>query len=155
MDELRLVPRLLVAFVLGFALGFERERRRKPAGLRTHTVVCLSTATLMAGSYLLQNQGSSPIGDPTRMAQGILTGIGFIGAGTIVHQRSMVTGITTAATIWLAATVGILAGSGFYVLSVALALLAVFALDGMNWLVGRLRGEPFPHEAELEPEHDE
>src|SRR5262249_46339386 len=140
MDELRLVPRLLVAFVLGFALGVERERRRKPAGLRTHTVVCLSTAALMAGSQLLQTQGPTPIGDPTRRAQGILTGIGFIGAGTIVRQGNMVPGITPAATIWLSATVGILVGAGYYILSITLAVLAVLALDGMNWLVGLLRG---------------
>ena len=153
MDELRLMPRILVALVLGFVLGVERERRRKPAGLRTHTVVCLSTATLMAASSLLQDDDGAQVGDPTRMAQGILTGIGFIGAGTIVRQRTVVTGITTAATIWLTATVGILAGAGYILLAVALAALALLSLDGMDWFVRRLR--PDPHAAEPTLEADE
>jgi putative Mg2+ transporter-C (MgtC) family protein len=139
MDEVRLLPRLLAAFVLGLVLGLERERRGKPAGLRTHTIVCISTATLMALADLLQTRDGSIVGDPTRMAQGILTGIGFIGAGTIVRQRNMVIGVTTAATIWLTATVGMLAGAGFYVLGVALTLLSVAALDGLEWLVRRVR----------------
>ena len=152
MDEVRLLPRLLVALLLGLALGVERERRRKPAGLRTHTVVCLSTATLMAAAELLQDSETVVVGDPTRMSQGILTGIGFIGAGTIVRQRNMVTGITTAATIWLTAAVGILAGAGFYMLALALTALALFALNGMNWLVRWLRTEARIRETESEPE---
>jgi putative Mg2+ transporter-C (MgtC) family protein len=139
MDEVRLLPRLLVAFALGVVLGVERERRQKPAGLRTHTVVCLSTATLMAAAHLLQTREGTVIGDPTRMAQGILTGIGFIGAGTIVRQRAMITGITTAATIWLSASIGMLAGAGFFILAAGLTALSVTALDGMEWLVERFR----------------
>src|SRR5262245_52504512 len=122
MDEVRLLPRLVVALVLGIVLGVERERARKPAGLRTHAVVSLSCATLMAASGLLQTSDGAIVGDPTRMAQGILTGIGFIGAGTILRQQNMVIGITTAATIWLSAAVGILCGSGFYVLAVAMSV---------------------------------
>jgi len=161
MDELRLLPRLAVAFVLGIALGVERERRGKPAGLRTHVLVCLSTATLMAAAELLQDRDGAIVGDPTRMAQGILTGIGFIGAGTIVRQRNMVTGITTAATIWLTAATGMMAGAGLYVLAVAITVLAVLALDGLEWLVARVRPagpstdvrqEP---DIELEPPRDE
>jgi putative Mg2+ transporter-C (MgtC) family protein len=140
-DEARLLPRLVLALVLGVALGIEREWRRKPAGLRTHGLVCLSTATLMAVSHLLQTEGGTLAGDPTRMAQGILTGIGFIGAGTIVRHGDAITGITTAATIWLTATVGILAGSGYYVLAVGVTLLALLVLDGMNRLVAWLRDE--------------
>lgn len=161
MDELRLLPRLLVAFVLGIALGVERERRGKPAGLRTHVLVCLSTATLMAAAELLQDRDGTTIGDPTRMAQGILTGIGFIGAGTIVRQRNMVTGITTAATIWLTAATGMMAGAGLFVLAVAITVLAVLALDGLEWLVARVRS-PGPSsdvrqepDIELEPPRDE
>ena len=161
MDELRLLPRLAVAFVLGIALGVERERRGKPAGLRTHVLVCLSTATLMAAAELLQDRDGAIVGDPTRMAQGILTGIGFIGAGTIVRQRNMVTGITTAATIWLTAATGMMAGAGLYVLALAITVLAVLALDGLEWLVARVRPagpsravqqEP---DIELEPPRDE
>jgi putative Mg2+ transporter-C (MgtC) family protein len=141
MDEIRLLPRLVVALILGSALGFEREWRRKPAGLRTHVLVSLSTAALMAGADLLQTEDGATVGDPVRMAQGILTGIGFIGAGTIVHQRNMVTGITTAATIWLAAAVGMLSGGGLYILAVALAVLSLLSLDGLEWLMARLGHE--------------
>jgi putative Mg2+ transporter-C (MgtC) family protein len=127
---MELLPRLLLAVVLGGVLGIEREYDRKPAGLRTHIIVCLSSATLMAASRLLQGHDGTIIGDPARMAQGILTGIGFIGAGTIVQQRNMVTGITTASTIWMAAAVGILCGSGFYLLALAATALAFVVLEG-------------------------
>ena len=130
MDELELLPRLLLAVVLGGVLGIEREYDRKPAGLRTHIIVCLSSATLMAGSQLLQTRGSTLIGDPARMAQGILTGIGFIGAGTIVQQRNIVTGITTASTIWMAAAVGILCGARFYLLALVTTVLVFIVLEG-------------------------
>ena len=152
MDEVRLLPRLLVALLLGLALGVERERRRKPAGLRTHTVVCLSTATLMAAAELLQDRETGVVGDPTRMSQGILTGIGFIGAGTVVRQRNMVTGITTAATIWLTAAVGMLTGAGFFVLAVALTGFSLVALNGMTWLVRWLRTNAPIRETHSEPE---
>jgi putative Mg2+ transporter-C (MgtC) family protein len=145
----------MVALVLGVVLGVERERRRKPAGLRTHAVVCLSCAALTAGAELLQHSDGTMIGDPVRMAQGILTGIGFIGAGTIIRQPTMVIGITTAATIWLSAAVGILSGAGLYVLAVAVAVLALVALDGMDWLVGRLRRAGAGADLEGEAEEDE
>ena len=89
------------------------------------------------------------------MAQDILTGIGFIGAGTVVRQRTAVTGITTAATIWLTATVGILAGSGYFVLAIGLAALALLSLDGMDWLVDRLRPDPHTAEPTLEADDED
>jgi putative Mg2+ transporter-C (MgtC) family protein len=155
MDELRLLPRLLVALVLGFVLGFERERKHKPAGLRTHAVVTLSTATLMAAAGLLQTDDGTVVGDPVRMSQGILTGIGFIGAGTILRHRNTVTGITTAATIWLGASVGMLCGTGLYVLAVSLTALSLLALIGSDWLSGRIAGVGPKAESELDREEDD
>jgi putative Mg2+ transporter-C (MgtC) family protein len=155
MDELRLLPRLIVALVLGMVLGFERERKRKPAGLRTHSLVTLSTATLMAAASLLQHEDGAIVGDPVRMSQGILTGIGFIGAGTILRHRDTVTGITTAATIWMSATVGMLCGSGLYVLAVALTFLSVASLTGMDAITDRWFGRNPPTESELEREENE
>ena len=134
MDELRLVPRLVVAFALGTLLGVERERRRKPAGLRTHVLVAVSAAMLMSLSELVQESGGTPIGDPVRMAQGVLTGIGFIGAGTIVRQGDVVIGITTAGTIWMAASLGLVAGAGMYLLAIAGAVLAFAAINGLEWI---------------------
>ena len=134
MDELRLVPRLVAAFAIGMALGIERERRRKPAGLRTHVLVCISAATLMALSELLRESLPAAAGDPVRMAQGVLTGIGFIGAGTIVRQGDAVIGLTTAGTIWTAATLGLVAGAGYYILAVTAAALAIIAIN----FLGRL-----------------
>lgn len=155
MDELRLLPRLLVALVLGFILGFERERKHKPAGLRTHAVVTLSTATLMAAASLLQTEDGNVIGDPVRMSQGILTGIGFIGAGTILRHRNTVTGITTAATIWLSASVGILCGAGLYVLALSLTALSLLALFGSDWLSERVAGVGPRAESELDREEND
>ena len=155
MDELRLLPRLLVALVLGFVLGFERERKHKPAGLRTHAVVTLSTATLMAAAGLLQTEEGTVVGDPVRMSQGILTGIGFIGAGTILRHRNTVTGITTAATIWLGASVGMLCGAGLYVFAVSLTVLSLLALVGSDWLSGQIAGVGPKAESELDREEND
>jgi putative Mg2+ transporter-C (MgtC) family protein len=139
MDEVQLVPRLAVAFGLGALLGLERERRGKPAGLRTHVLVALAAALLMSLSELVQQQGGTTLGDPVRMAQGVLTGIGFIGAGTIIRQGDEVVGITTAGTIWMAATLGLVAGSGYYILALAGAVLAFAAINGLEWLERRLK----------------
>lgn len=132
MDELRFLPRLAVAFALGMLLGIERERRRKPAGLRTHVLVALSAAMLMCLSELVQHQEGATIGDPVRMAQGVLTGVGFIGAGTIVRQGDLVIGITTAGTIFMAAALGLVAGAGSYVLALLGAAGAVAAINGLE-----------------------
>lgn len=134
MEEVRLVPRLVVAFAIGMMLGVERQRRRKPAGLRTHVLVATSSALLMALSALLREQEPIAAGDPVRMAQGVLTGIGFIGAGTIVRQGDVVIGLTTAGTIWTAATLGLAAGAGFYVLALTGAALAMIAINLLSRL---------------------
>lgn len=133
-DELEMIPRLMAAFILGAALGYERERRGKPAGLRTHVLVAVSSAMLMALSELIRGDLPDEIGDPVRMAQGVLTGIGFIGAGTILRREDTVIGLTTAGTIWMAAALGLTAGAGFYVLALCGTALAVIAVN----LLGRL-----------------
>ena len=134
MDELEFLPRLVVAFLIGALLGAERQRRRKPAGLRTHVLVATASAVLMAFSELLRAENPNTMGDPVRIAQGVLAGIGFIGAGTIVRQGDAVVGITTAGTIWMAASLGMVAGAGFYVLALGGTLLSMVAIN----LLGRL-----------------
>lgn len=134
MNELVLVPRLVAAFVVGAVLGIERQRRGKPAGLRTHVLVAVASAVLMALSELLRTGLPDVAGDPARIAQGVLAGIGFIGAGTIVRQPDRVVGLTTAATIWMAASLGLIAGAGFYILALSGAVLSLIAIN----LLGRL-----------------
>ena len=109
--------RLLISVGLGSLLGFERFLVRKPAGLRTVTLVCSGSAIMMILAERIQISSSATI-DPTRLAQGIITGVGFLGAGTILHHERDVYGLTTAAVIWLAAAVGMAAGAGMVDLAI-------------------------------------
>jgi putative Mg2+ transporter-C (MgtC) family protein len=103
--------RLFVAAVLGGAIGLERELRERQAGLRTHLVVCVGAALFtLVGAYGF----ASPHTDPTRIAAQIVTGIGFLGAGAIIRQGLSVRGLTTAATLWLVAAIGMAAGAGYW-----------------------------------------
>jgi len=128
--------RLALALLAGGIIGFERTYHGRPAGFRTHILVCSSSTLLVLVSvYQWQLLPQAPLEtlriDPTRMAQGIMTGIGFLGAGVIIKEQFTVRGLTTAASIWITASIGIVIGMGFYSaagLGVALALgaLAVF-----------------------------
>jgi len=109
--------RLLLSLVLGSVIGFERFFVRKPAGLRTITLVCVGSAAMMLLGERMHEQ--SAIVDPSRIAQGVTTGIGFLGAGTILRRRNDVVGLTTAATIWMASAGGMAAGVGEMGLAVA------------------------------------
>jgi putative Mg2+ transporter-C (MgtC) family protein len=111
--------RLSVAAVLGGAIGAERELRERQAGLRTHLVVCVGSALFtLVSAYgfreFLVNGGSVVRADPTRIAAQIVSGIGFLGAGAIIRQGLSVRGLTTAATLWLVAAIGLAAGAGYY-----------------------------------------
>src|SRR6185295_12105183 len=113
-----MILRLLAALGAGTLIGYERSFHGRPAGLRTHVLVCLASATLMLVTvfedYWVRMAGEARL-DPTRMAQGIMTGIGFLGAGVIVKEGMSVRGLTTAASIWITAAIGVLAGVGLYV----------------------------------------
>jgi putative Mg2+ transporter-C (MgtC) family protein len=118
--------RLLLAAVLGAAIGFQRERAHKPAGLRTHVLICLGAALFTVVSIL----GFSGPVDPSRVAAGVVTGIGFIGAGVIFRgmRGDKVVGITTAASIWVTAAIGIAAGVGLCIIAVGVTVLTVVVL---------------------------
>lgn len=128
--RLELLFQLLLAAFLGGAIGMERELSGKPAGLRTNILICVG-ATLFT---VLSVKLSDGRGDPGRVAAQILTGVGFIGAGTILHARGAVTGLTSAATIWVVAAIGMAVGAGAYVEAVGTALLVVIVLAGLGFV---------------------
>ena len=114
-----MVLRLVVALLAGAMIGYERSYHGRPAGFRTHTLVCTASSLLMLitvyeAHWVVRTAMDSVRLDPTRMAQGIMTGIGFLGAGVIIKEGHFVRGLTTAASIWITAAIGIMAGVGFY-----------------------------------------
>ena len=115
--DLELMLRVLLAFVLGGIIGYERESIQRPAGLRTHMLVAAGSAAFTVASiYAFVGEGT--VRDPARLAAQIVTGIGFLGAGTIWRTPSTVRGLTTAASIWLVAAAGLLAGAGMYAIAI-------------------------------------
>src|SRR5262245_37041359 len=140
--------RLLVALALGGALGLERSYHGRPAGFRTHALVGLASGALMLVTVYESVWFRTPDGmrgaiDPTRMAQGIMTGIGFLGAGVIMREGLTVRGLTTAASIWITAGIGILVGIGFYIPAVLTTVLALGALSGFRWIERNIRTESY------------
>jgi putative Mg2+ transporter-C (MgtC) family protein len=142
--------RLSLAAALGGAVGFERELRDREAGLRTHMLVALGSAlfTIVSayGFHEFLTSGQSVVrADPTRIAAQIVTGIGFLGAGAIIRQGLSVRGLTTAATLWVVAALGLAAGAGYYsgaVITTALVLFALYPLRIAAYrLIRRLRPE--------------
>ncbi len=111
--ELDLVLRLIMASSIGALIGYERERAAKPAGFRTLLLVCLG-ATLFT---IASGSGFGPLSDPSRVAAGIVVGIGFLGAGTIIRGEEHVVGLTTAAAIWTVAAIGLAIGAGLYLIA--------------------------------------
>ncbi len=122
-----MVLRLLIAALLGGIIGYERERAQKPAGFRTLLLVCLGS-TLFT---IMSVHGFSGFGmptDPARIASNIVAGIGFLGAGTILRGEGAVVGLTTAATIWVLAAIGMAVGTGYYLIAVVTSAIAFIVL---------------------------
>lgn len=134
-STIEVVARLLVAILIGGLIGWDREKSDKPAGLRTHMLVALGSAsfTLLGfevGAHLSPKSGEGF--DPTRVLQGVIGGIGFLGAGSIIQNHGQVSGLTTAASVWVAGALGAASGVGAYVLAgvttvLAFVILAVLA----------------------------
>lgn len=143
-EDLSLIAvRIVIALIVGAAIGFERGFHGRPAGFRTHALVCLTSTLLMfvtvfQSSWMTEIPVDAIRTDPTRMAQGIMTGIGFLGAGVIFKEGTTVRGLTTAATIWVTSAIGILIGIGFYVPAIAGAVATLMVLSGLRWLESRL-----------------
>lgn len=134
---------LFAAVGAGGIIGIERSYHARPAGFRTHTLVCLASSLLML-VMLYQSEwlpGSDPEvfrTDPTRMAQGIMTGIGFLGAGVIFKEGLSVRGLTTAASIWMTAAIGILIGIGFYYPAALATFLTLGVLSAFRWIESKI-----------------
>jgi putative Mg2+ transporter-C (MgtC) family protein len=130
--RLDLLVKLGLAVLLGGIIGFERELSGKPAGLRTNILICVGAALLMDVSIRIGFADGHRIGDPGRIAAQIVSGVGFLGAGTIMQAQGMVTGLTSAATIWVVAAIGMTVGAGFYVEGMTAGLLVTFVLAGLG-----------------------
>ena len=126
--RLELMAQLALGTILGGAIGLERELGGKPAGLRTNILICLGSVLYTKLSITMATGNA----DPTRVAAQIVTGVGFIGAGTILHARGMVVGLTSAATIWVVAAIGVALGAGFYAEAVGTTLLVLLVLQGLG-----------------------
>jgi putative Mg2+ transporter-C (MgtC) family protein len=141
-DALRLdlLAKLLMAVVLGGAIGMEREIKRKPAGLRTNILICIG-ATILTDLSILLSTGAdgARVGDPARLAAQIVTGVGFIGAGTILHSGGAIVGLTSAATIWVVAALGMLIGAGHFVEAAGAGALVTIVLGGLGRVEHRIR----------------
>ncbi len=138
-DYLEIVFRLLIAVTFGGLIGLERSYHGRPAGFRSHTLVCLASAMLMLvtvyeGQWFPLHGLDSVKMDPTRLAQGIMTGIGFLGAGVIMKEGINVRGLTTSASIWVTAAIGILVGIGFYFPAGLATALVLGVLSAFRWL---------------------
>jgi len=140
-ENIEMLLRLLAAVASGAAIGYERSFHGRPAGLRTHVLVCMASSVLMLVT-VYEAQWVRTVGearlDPTRMAQGIMTGIGFLGAGVIVKEGLNVRGLTTAASIWITAAIGVLAGVGLYVPMTFAVVLALLVLAVFRWIEMRV-----------------
>jgi len=123
--EIEMVLRLLLAAALGAVIGYQRERAGKQAGLRTHTLICVGAALFTIASIY----GFGAAGDPARIAAGVVAGVGFLGAGAIIRGgEGLVAGLTTAATIWAVAGIGLAAGAGLYLLSAVTTAIVLIVL---------------------------
>jgi putative Mg2+ transporter-C (MgtC) family protein len=141
--QVALAIRLLVAAILGAAIGIERELHSHPAGTRTHLLVALGSAVFtelsIYGFTGITNAGELAPVDPSRVAAQIVTGIGFLGAGAILKYGTSVRGLTTAASLWVTAAIGMAVGAGQWLMAVVCALIVVFSLGPLRALVARLR----------------
>ncbi|MCX5713658.1 MAG: MgtC/SapB family protein [Candidatus Omnitrophica bacterium] len=129
LGDYQIVTRLMVSTILGGLVGLERQVHQRSAGLRTHILVSLGSCLIMLTSmYVFDIYNKTATVDPTRIAAGVITGIGFLGAGAIIREKERVIGLTTAASLWVVAGMGMAIGCGFYIAGVFTAVLALIVL---------------------------
>jgi len=143
MDILELILKSILAIALGGIIGLERKASHKPAGIRTNIIVCLtSTMTISLAVFMIQDE-NGVTDSVLRVAAGIMTGIGFLGAGTIIREKGTVVGLTTASTIWFVAGLGLVIGAGYYIYALIFSAIIIVTL-----IVFRELEEPFLHRAQ-------
>ncbi|GBU27182.1 hypothetical protein R84B8_00708 [Treponema sp. R8-4-B8] len=140
MSEIDIVIRLCIAFTAGGIIGIERSSRRQVAGLRTHILIAIGSCCLMMLSIWLPQQ--LKIGDPGRIAAQVVSGMGFLGAGAIIRLGTNIRGLTTAASLWLTAAVGLAIGAGMFIAALTAVILAIITLI----LLHRLERKLFPED---------
>ncbi len=128
-----LIP-MSISLVLGTLVGWERQMGRKPAGLRTHTLVCVgSTMFVLTTTHAVEAFGGPSL-DASRIVHGVVTGVGFLGAGSILRQEGYVHGLTTAASVWMVAAIGVSVGVHAYSLAVIGTVFSLVVLEGYRWV---------------------
>jgi len=157
-SEAELLLRLVISVVLGGIVGFERERKSRAAGLRTHVLVCLGSCLLM----LLSMYGFAAFArefnvrlDPARLAAQVITGVGFLGAGTILFTGRAIIGLTTAASLWVVMAVGLATGAGFYLAAAATTVMSFLVLWGLSLFEKRFIRHLVEHEFTVVMEAEE
>jgi putative Mg2+ transporter-C (MgtC) family protein len=123
-----IILKLILAIVLGGLIGVEREFSHKPAGLRTNILICIGSAVMMILSEVMLAGKGASTGDSLRIAAGAITGMGFIGAGTIIQSRGVVHGLTTASTLWAVTGLGLVIGAGYYLIGIVFTGLVILTL---------------------------
>ncbi|HEY3375109.1 MAG TPA: MgtC/SapB family protein [Candidatus Aquicultor sp.] len=131
---LEIMLRLALAVILGGVIGYQREIAEKPAGLRTHALVCLGSAIAMIISIDLQAALGLPQTDVTRIAASVVTGIGFLGGGAIIRTGNIVRGLTTAASVWVVSGVGLAIGGGMYAVSIISTVFILLTLTALKYI---------------------
>ncbi len=150
-DYLDATARLLLALVLGVLIGLERQVRGSPAGMRTFGLVSIGACLYMLVGLLSGITSGGAPGDQGRIAAQVVTGVGFLGGGMLIHTGASVHGLTTSAGIWVAAAVGLAAGEGLYYLAIAATLLVLVVLRALRWVERRFHLGPHQAQDELLP----
>jgi putative Mg2+ transporter-C (MgtC) family protein len=133
LTEMQMIVRLILAAFLGGIVGIEREIHSKAAGFRTHILVCIGSCLIMLTSmHMFDIYQGLVNADPGRIAAQVVSGIGFLGAGTIIRSRASVLGLTTAASLWAVAGIGLAVGSGLFIVSIFTAVLIIASLFALN-----------------------
>lgn len=134
-----IIKRIICAFALGAVIGLEREKKGRSAGLRTHILVCTGSCLIMLVSlYMYELFKDRATLDPARIAAGVVTGIGFLGAGTIIRSQEGIRGLTTAASIWISSAIGLAVGCGFYEVALFSTFLVFLTLAFLKKIEKRL-----------------
>jgi putative Mg2+ transporter-C (MgtC) family protein len=142
MSDKQVIIRLILSILLSGFIGLERQIHRRTAGLRTHILVCLGSCLIMLTSlYVFDIYKDKVPLDPVRIAAGVITGIGFLCAGTIIRYGEAVKGLTTAASLWVVAAIGLAVGCGFYSGAVISAILTLITLLFLRYIEGKILGK--------------